>query len=119
MEVLRKQEEDLQATKELEYQGALTSETSYTTSLQVSPKKQVKRKGAIDENGDYIGWSLNNGDPTTAAFNKFKSVMDNAVNEFYRENTRGEVRYHRTGNNIGVVHIPITPGKSLEKQDRG
>jgi hypothetical protein len=59
----------------------------------------------------------NNEDPTTVAFNEFEGVMDNAVNEFYRENTRGEVRYHRTGNNIGVVHIPISPGKSLEKQD--
>ena len=60
----------------------------------------------------------NNKDPTTVAFNEFKGVsMDNAVNEFYRENTRGEVRYHRTGNNVGILHIPFTPGKSLEKQD--
>ncbi len=47
----------LQAAKELVYQGALTSETSYVASLQVPPKKQVKRKGAIDEDGDnFIGW---------------------------------------------------------------
>ena len=56
----------------------------------------------------------NNEDPTTVAFNEFEGVMDNAVNEFYRENTRGEVRYR---NKVGMLHIPITPGKSLEKQD--
>jgi hypothetical protein len=42
----------LQAAKELVYQGSLTSETSYVTSLQVPQKKQVKRKWAIDEDGD-------------------------------------------------------------------
>jgi hypothetical protein len=51
----------LQATKELGYQGALTSETSYVVSLQVPPKKRMKRKGAIDEDGeDFIGWVNNN-----------------------------------------------------------
>ena len=35
----------LQAAIELVYQGALRSETSYVTSLQVPPKKRVKGRG--------------------------------------------------------------------------
>ncbi len=46
----------LQTAKELRFQLALTSE-AYVTSLQVPPKKQMKRKGAMDEDGeDFIGW---------------------------------------------------------------
>ncbi len=46
----------LQTAKELRFQLALTSE-AYVTSLQVPPKKRMKRKGAIDEDGeDFIGW---------------------------------------------------------------
>jgi hypothetical protein len=46
----------LQTAKELRFQLALTSE-AYVTSLQVPPKKRMKRKGEIHEDGeDFIGW---------------------------------------------------------------
>jgi hypothetical protein len=54
----------LQATKEMRYQGALTSETSYVASLQVHPNKRMQRKGTIDEDGeDFIGRVNNNNRP--------------------------------------------------------
>ncbi len=32
--------------------------------------------------------NMDDGDPTTAGFNKFEHVLDNAVNKFYEENAR-------------------------------
>jgi hypothetical protein len=33
---------------------------------------------------------MDDGDPTTAGFNEFERVLDDAVNEFYEENARGD-----------------------------
>jgi hypothetical protein len=33
---------------------------------------------------------MDDGDPTTAGFNKFERVLDDAVNKFYKENARGD-----------------------------
>jgi hypothetical protein len=33
---------------------------------------------------------MDNGDPTTAGFNKFEHVLDNTVNKFYEENVWGD-----------------------------
>ncbi len=33
---------------------------------------------------------MDDGDPTTAGFNEFERVHDDAVNEFYEENARGD-----------------------------
>jgi hypothetical protein len=37
-------------------------------------------------------------DPTTTGFNKFKHVLDDAVNKFYEENTRGDAAIVNVGN---------------------
>ncbi len=41
---------------------------------------------------------MDNGDPTTAGFNKFKRVLDNAVNKFYEENAQGDAATVNIGN---------------------
>jgi hypothetical protein len=41
---------------------------------------------------------MDDGDPTTAEFNEFESVLDNAVNEFYEENARGDAAIVNVGN---------------------
>jgi hypothetical protein len=33
---------------------------------------------------------MDDGDPTTAGFNEFERVLDDAVNKFYEENARGD-----------------------------
>jgi hypothetical protein len=41
---------------------------------------------------------MDDGDPTTAGFNEFERVLDDAVNEFYEENARGDAAIVNVGN---------------------
>ncbi len=41
---------------------------------------------------------MDDGDPTTAGFNEYERVLDDAVNEFYEENARGDAAIVNVGN---------------------
>jgi hypothetical protein len=42
---------------------------------------------------------MDDGDPTTALFNKFERVLDDAVNKIYEENARGDAAIVNVSNN--------------------
>jgi hypothetical protein len=41
---------------------------------------------------------MDNRDPTSVGFNEFECVLDDAVNEFYEENARGDAAIVNVGN---------------------